>query len=178
MTLLVSNARATGAPLAKGSKSASELAPSAAKRLIVELQKKVRKQKLLPELVRRPVGEAMRAADRATGARDAGDPKNAALLDKLAERWATAGTAVLRAILSERAAKRQATRLSALTTKLKRAEALLHEQQARLGRLRAELKRLQAKTATRKATTAGAEKRRIDKSGTKSTERPPKKGTP
>lgn len=154
---------------------ASELPPSAAKRLILELKKKVRDEKLSPELVKRPVNKAIRAAERARGARDAGDGKNGALLDKLAEQWASAGQAVLRAVRAERAAKKTADELRALKTKVKRAEALLHEQQSRLGRLRAELERLEAKTKGDAAAAAAAEKARLEKSGTKPAPKPRKK---
>ena len=148
---------------------ASELPPSAAKRLILELQKSVRKEKLSPEVVARPVGEAIRAADRARGARDAGDARNSTLLNKLAEQWASAGKAVLRAVRAERAAKAEAKRLTELATKVKRAEALLHEQQSRFGRLRAELKRLQDKNGTATGP---------DNSGTKGAPKTPNKGAP
>lgn len=153
---------------------ASELPASAAKRLILEVQKNVREDKLPKEIVARPLSEAIRAADRARGARDAGDTQHGTLLDKLAEQWASAGEAVLRAVRAERAAQKEAKDLTELSTKLKRAEALLHEQQARLGRLRAELKRLEAKTKGQEAAAADVEKKRVEKSGTKAPAKTPK----
>jgi hypothetical protein len=178
VSVVTTAASAGQAPLPNAKVDASELPPSAAKRLILELQKKVREQKLALKLIQRPVGEAIRAAERARGARDAGDTKNGSLFDKLAEQWASAGQAVLRAVGAERAANKEATRLAELSTKLKRAEALLHEQQSRLGRLRAELKQLEAKTKSQKASAAGAESARVEKSGTKAPKKTPKKGNP
>jgi hypothetical protein len=177
-TLLAPPALAEGAPIAKPEVTVSELPPSAAKRLIVELQKNLRKEKLSEELIERPVGEAIRAADRARGANDAGDSRNSTLLMKLAEQWASAGKAVLRAVLAEREAKKQASALAELTTKVKRAEALLHEQQSRLGRLRTELQQLEAAVAAKKSATAETEKKRVEKTGTKKPAKPTKKGKP
>lgn len=157
--------------------TASELPPSAAKRAILDVQKTARDAKLPPMLVERPIGEAIRAAERARGARDAGDTVHGTLLDKLAEQWANAGKTVLRAVQAERAAKKATSRLSELATKVKRAEALLHEQQARLGRLRAELKRLEVKTKDQQAAALETEKKRVG-AGTKAPAAPPTKGKP
>ncbi len=145
----------------RGRTTASQLPPSAAKRAILDVQKQARDSGIEPDLIDRPLGEAVRAAERARGARDAGDGAHGGLLDKLAQQWATAGRAVLRAIRSERVAKKSAEVLAELTTKVKRAEALLHEQQARLGRLRAELKRLEAKRTTDKRSEIESEKKRV-----------------
>lgn len=161
----------------KAGLNASELPPSAAKRAILDVQKRARDEKLPPAVLQRPLGEAIRAAERARGARDAGDAVHGTLLDKLAEQWASAGKTVLRAVQAERAAKKQTARLSELATKVKRAEALLHEQQARLGRLRAELKRLEDRSKDQQAAAAEAEKKRVG-AGTKGKDAPPTKGKP
>jgi hypothetical protein len=133
--------------------TASDLPPGPLKRLILDVQKRAEELGLKPEVVREPVGEALRAAERSRGARDAGDRVHGALLDKLAEQWAKAGQALVTAAKAERAASEAAARASELETKVTRAEALLAEQQARLGILQAEIAKAEeaAKQATQRA---------------------------
>ncbi len=174
VTLAAAPARAEGpTPPAPTTPDASGLPPGPAKRQILEVQKKAREEKLSPAVLAKPVGEAIRAAERARGARDAGDATHGALLDKLAEQWAGAALAVLGAVQAERRAKTEASRLAELTTKVKRAEALLHERQARLGRLRAELKLLEQKAEEAKVPATTGTK--SPPPGTKAPAPPPKK---
>jgi hypothetical protein len=152
------------------SPTASDLPPGPIKRAILDLRKAVDAAGQAPDLIAKPLREAVRAADRSSGARAAGDTPHAGLLMRLANQWVAAGEAVLQAVKVEREANQAAKTARDLSTKLQRAEALLTEQQARLGRLRSEVKKAQASVDAAKSSAAGAEKKRIDD------KRPKKKG--
>ncbi len=145
----------------------SELEPGPVKRLLLDLQKRLREGKHAPALIQAPVQEALRASDRARSARAAGDGRHAPMLDKLAEQWASAAEAVLRAVETEKKAAAEAQRLAELTTKVERAEALLAEHQARLGRLQAEVKKAEQGIDDAGARAAEREKKRIEAAGGK-----------
>jgi hypothetical protein len=144
---------------------ASELAPGPVKRLILDLQKSARDARQPEAIVDKPVREAIRAAERARGARAAGDSRHGGMLERLAKQWVATGEAVVRAVKVEALAAEATQEVQELTTKLERAEALLVEQQARLGRLRSELEAAEADLAKKKAEAAGAEDARLDRAG-------------
>lgn len=143
----------------------SELEPGPVKRLLLDLQARIREGKHQPELIEAPLTEALRASDRARSARAAGDRPHASMLDKLAEQWATAATAVVRAVETEQKAAAEAQRFAELATKVERAEALLAEHQARLGRLQAEVKKAEQGIDDQSARAADREKKRIEAAG-------------
>jgi hypothetical protein len=117
----------------------SDLPPSPLKRRILDVERKRRAGHHSPASIRQPLSEAIRAAERAQGARVAGDPRQAALLTKLGERWVRTAEALLDTGISEARARVHEGRAVELLAKLERARVLLAEQQARLVRLRAEL---------------------------------------
>ncbi len=143
----------------------SDLEPSPLKRQILDVQKQVRAGGHSPDLVRKPLEEAVQAGERARGARAAGDKWHGGLLTKLGEQWASCAAAVVRAAEVESKAQAEAKKLRELTTKLERAEALLAEQQARLGRLKAEVAKAEKKAASAAQTAASGEAKRLDRAG-------------
>lgn len=147
--------------------AASELPPGPVKRLILDLQKAFREARLPKTIVEKPLREAIRAAERARGARAAGDGRHGGMLEQLAKQWVQTGQGVLRAVEVEAQAAEATAEVQQLSTKLERAEALLVEQQARLGRLRSELEEAEAGVASNKAEAAAAEDARLDEAGRK-----------
>ena len=140
---------------------ASDLPPGPIKRAILDLQGQLRGLGGRAELIQAPVDSALRALERARGARAAGDRPHAALLDKVAEQWVSAATAVLRAVSLERQAETEAKRQRDLVTKVERAQALLTEQQARLGRLEVEVSKAEEQARRTSLGTLSAERRRV-----------------
>ena len=142
---------------------ASDLAPGPLKRQVLDVQKQVREGGHPPQLVKEPLREAVQAAERARGARAAGDKWHGSLLTKLGEQWAHCAAAVVRATEAEAKSRAEAKRLRELTTKLERAEALLAEQQARFGRLQAEVRKAEKKAAAAVEAAAESEKGRMER---------------
>jgi len=136
-----------------------DVAPTAGE--IERVEREARDAGLGPELLRGPFTEARRALDRARGARASADEPHAALLDRLAGEWLRLGSATLRAVRAENAARAATARTAELRTKLERGRALLAEDQARQGRLQAEVRRLEQERAA---------------SSSAKPSRPPKKG--
>jgi hypothetical protein len=95
-----------------------------------------------PSMTRGPVLEARRALERARGARAAGDPVHADLLDGLAREWAETARDVVRAAAVEQEASALESTVAELSTRAQRARALLEEDVARRGRAEAELARV------------------------------------
>jgi len=143
----------------------SELPPGSIKRMILDFQKELRDSGRPESTVEKPLSEALRAAERARGARAAGDGLHGGMLERLARQWIDAGKAVLEAVAIEERAAEAAAEAQQLTTKLERAEALLVEQQARLGRLKAEIEEAGAAVDDDKAAAAESEAERLDKAG-------------
>jgi hypothetical protein len=173
---------AQGAAAASGAPpSVSDLQPSPVKRLLLDVQKQMRDGKHPRELIAQPIDDAVRAANRARGARAAGDKVHGAVLDKLATQWANTAKAVLRAVAAEQAATLVATRLREFSTKVKRAEALLTEQQARLGRLQEQVRKAEQRVQRSSNRAADGEARRLeaaDKAAGKQPKERPKKPSP
>jgi len=142
---------------------ASDLEPGPLKRKILDVEKQVRAGGHSPDLVREPLGEAVEAAERARGARAAGDEWHGGLLTKLGEQWASCAAAVVQATEVEAKARAEAAQLRELTTKLERAEALLAEHQARLGRLQAEVAKAEKKAAAEASAAAEGETKRLER---------------
>jgi hypothetical protein len=115
----------------------SDLPPSPLKRQILEVERRVKQGKHRAELVKQPLGDALRAVERARGARE-----------------------------RERKAAAEAKRARELTVKVQRAEALLTEQHARVGRLQAEVKGLEQKVKGDAQRTKDKERERIEKAPT------------
>jgi hypothetical protein len=145
--------------------TASELEPGPIKRLVLDVQTLVREGKHDANVVSEPLGHAIEAADRARSARSAGDRPHGTMLDKLAEQWAQAAKSIVRAVEADRRSQIEAKRLTDVTTKVERAQALLTEQQARLGRLQAELKKAEQAVATDARHASDKEKQRIGVAG-------------
>ncbi|HHH28380.1 MAG TPA: hypothetical protein ENK57_08555 [Polyangiaceae bacterium] len=141
----------------------SDLPPGPLKRAILDFQKAVRASGQPESTVSKPIREALRAADRALGARAAGDTRHGGMLERLAKQWVATGEAILKAVASEASATAAIQRLQELTTKLERAEALLVEQQSRLGRLQAQIRTAEAEVAKNEEAAADAERKRIDR---------------
>jgi hypothetical protein len=178
MTLAWSTpAAAHGAAPPAAELTVSDLAPSPLKRSILDVQKKVREAGHDPSLVAKPVHEAVRAAERAQGARASGDKRNGSLLGKIGEQWANVAAALVRAASSEAAATLSATRLRGLTTKLERSDALLAEQQARFGRLQAELRKLESSERGAASRAADKERKRVGVKGKGAKKKAPTKGS-
>ena len=142
---------------------ASDLEPGPLKRQILDVQKQSRAGGHPRSLVEGPLGEAVAAAERARGARAAGDKWHSGLLTKLGMQWARCGGAVVRATEAEAKSRAEAKRLRELTTQLERAEALLAEHQARLGRLQAEVAKAEKKAAAAAEVVAGREVGRLER---------------
>jgi hypothetical protein len=153
----------------------SDLPAGPTKREILDFQKALRASGQPASTVDKPLREAIRAAERAQGARAAGDALHGGMLDRLAKQWVATGEAVLKAVASEASAAAASKELQELTTKLERAEALLVEQQARLGRLQAEIQAAEEEVAKRKGEATDAERKRLDKAGPSRSEK--KRGT-
>lgn len=149
----------------------SDLPPGPIKREILDFQKSIRESGQPESTVSKPLKEALRAAERAQGARAAGDARHGGMLEQLAKQWVATGEAVLKAVASEAKAASAIEHVQQLTTKLERAEALLVEQQARLGRLQAEIQHAEAKVADDESAAADAERKRLDKAGPKKARR-------
>lgn len=141
----------------------SDLPPGPIKRQILDFQKAVRASGQPESTVAKPLKEALRAAERAQGARAAGDARHGGMLERLATQWMATGEAVLKAVAAEAGAAKAIAEVQELTTKLERAEALLVEQQARLGRLQAEIEDAEAAVDERKKAAADAEDERLGK---------------
>ena len=145
----------------------SDLPPGPLKREILDFQKTVRESGQPESTVKKPLKEALRAAERAQGARAAGDARHGGMLERLAKQWVATGEAVLKAVASEAKAAAAIERVQELTTKLERAEALLVEQQARFGRLQAEIQDAEVKVDQDEDAAAAAERKRLEKAGPK-----------
>jgi hypothetical protein len=124
---------------------ASDLPPSALKRQILDVERRVKEQGQRPELVKQPLAEAIRAAERARSARVSGDARHGGMLEKLGEQWVSVAKELLRAAELEKKAAVEARRARDLVIKVDRAEALLVEQHARIGRLGTQVKGLDNK---------------------------------
>lgn len=124
---------------------ASDLPPSPLKRQILDIERQVKEQRHRPELVKAPLAEAIRAAERARSARVAGDARHGGMLEKLGEQWVSVARELLRAAELEKKAAVEARRARDLVIKVDRGEALLVEQHARIGRLGTEVKGLDHK---------------------------------
>jgi hypothetical protein len=159
---------------------ASDLPAGPLKRQILDVEQRVQNQKHKPELVKQPLGDALRAAERARGARASGDRLHGSLLDKLGEQWVKVANALLRAVEIERKAATEARRARELRLKVERAQALLAEQHARVGRLQAEVKSLEAKVKGDAVRTKEQEKERLggSKPAPAPSPAPKKKGAP
>jgi len=178
MTLAWSTpAAAHGAAPPAAELTVSDLAPSPLKRSLLDVQQKMREADHDPSLVAEPVQEAVRAAERAQGARASGDKRNGNLLTKIGEQWAKVAAALLRAASSEAAATQSATRLRGLTTKLERSDALLAEQQARFGRLQAELRKRESREHGAATRAADKERKRVGAKGKSAKKKAPTKGS-
>lgn len=169
--LAAATAGADGAGGTQAPPTASELPPGPVKRMILDVQKQVRDDKHAPELVDEPVEEALRAAERARGARAAGDARHGAMLAKLAQQWAEVAQAVLRAATVEAAARAEAARLREATMKVERAETLLSEQQARLGRLQKQVEQAEARAKAARGEVVAAERERTEPSAPRASKR-------
>ena len=146
---------------ARATLRASDLPPSTLKRQILDVERRVKEQKHRPELVKAPLAEAIRAAERARSARVAGDARHGGMLEKLGEQWVNVATELLRAAELEKKAAVEARRARDLVIKVDRAEALLVEQHARIGRLGTEVKGLDHKVKDDANRTKAQERERL-----------------
>jgi hypothetical protein len=93
-------------------------------------------------LTREPVEAAQHALERASGARLAGDVRQAELLEGLAREWAETARDLVRAAKTEADATQLEGRAAQAVLRAERQRALLEEAIARRGRAEAELQRL------------------------------------
>jgi colicin import membrane protein len=167
----------------------SELGPSRHKEALLELEALVQKEKLGREIVREPMGHAMRALERGRGALAAGDRRGGQLLERVAAGWIDAAREIVRAAGLERDAAERTAHASKVAGDLERARSLLQEQHARRVTLRAQLERAEADARGAAERAAQAERDRLERPArakpprgaapsTRTPAQPPKAGKP
>jgi chromosome segregation ATPase len=97
------------------------------------------------KVVAEPLESARDAAQRARGAREAGDEPHAHMIDEIARLWTRVAEHILRASRLEAEAKEIAREAQRVERQVERARALLTETQSRHGQAMAELERLGGK---------------------------------
>ena len=130
--------------------------------LMHELEARSAKDPDVAKVVAEPLKGVRRALERAHGARMAGDPAHAHMLDGLALEWAETGRDLEKAAAAETIATATSTKAHDVQTRADRARALLEETQARRGRAAAELERVQAEARSTAQGAADSESRRLE----------------
>jgi hypothetical protein len=147
--------------------------------ILRDLEAKAAKDAETAKVVAEPVKSARRALERAHGARAAGDPVHALVLDGLALEWAEAARALDKAAAAEQVATATSKHAHEVQTKAERARALLEETQARRGRTAAELERVEAEARESANGAADTEAQRLEPAKRKAARQappaPPKK---
>lgn len=135
-----------------------------AEAILKEIDARAAKSERAAKLVKEPVEKAKKALERAHGARAAGDPGHAAVLDALALEWTETARDLDRAAASEEVAAASAAKARETAAKVERARTLLEETQARRARAAAELERVEAEARERAKNAADTERDRVDAS--------------
>ncbi len=112
------------------------------KRRLLDLRELARIKAVEPEAYEPALREAVRAMERARGARAAGDANHAGMLERVAGEWARVAEQSTLARIAERASLVAEKAAKDLAERAERARTLLEENQARRGRLEAQ--RMQA----------------------------------
>lgn len=151
--------------------AAKDLPDSPFSRRLLGLKKKAKKLGVSAAAQSLATREALRARQRATEAKAAGDGKHAAQLTQLAVLWVEVLESVIRAVETELRAQAKVKAAKAASLRAKRARSLLAMTQKRRMRLRAKLKSVRMQHRQHKQDSQAAERKRIDKAAAKSNAR-------
>lgn len=133
-----------------------------AEQIVKDIEARAARDPKSAKVVEAPLASAKKALERAHGARTAGDPAHARMLDGLALEWAETARELERAAAAEDTAQSSAKVARDVATQVERARTLLEETQSRKGRAAAELEKAEADAKEAAKAAAEAEQRRIE----------------
>ncbi len=155
-------ARADGGELVNASRPPAPPGDGAtAEKLLQEIEARAARDVGTAKVVAAAVENAKKSLERAHGARVAGDPAHAHMLDGLALEWTETARDLERAAAAEQSSLVAAKAAADATTQADRARSLLEETQARRQRAEAELVKAEAEAKDAAKAAAKAEEDRI-----------------